>query len=167
MIAPTKSLAEILQLVPIGDAEQISEFQGLVYIPMQFLEKYLLPTMQMRKLLETDNQSGDKTPTGNEPLPGGPETAIMYSLYHQTTYTQATTLDNKLRSLVTHSDTDTSQLVKEITDSMKAKEKSLETYTTQLKEVTTLPSLSPSNLPHVSARCNRKEPADKQRTSKF
>ncbi len=39
MTAPTKSLAEILQLVPLEDAEQISEFQGLVYMPMQFLEK--------------------------------------------------------------------------------------------------------------------------------
>jgi hypothetical protein len=53
MTTPNKSLAEILQLVPLEDAEQISEFQGLVYMPEQFLEKYLLPTMQIRKLLDT------------------------------------------------------------------------------------------------------------------
>ena len=137
MTAPTKTLAETLRTVPVEDAEQISEFQGLVYMPEHFLEKYLLPTMQIRKLLETENQ----TTTGNEPLPGGPETAIMYSLYHHTRAAKSTTLDNKLRSLVTHSITDTSQLVREITESTKAKEKSLEMYTNQLREVTTLPTL--------------------------
>ena len=80
MTAPTKPLAEILQLIPLEDAEQVSEFQGLVYMPSHFLEKYLLPTMQIRKLLETENQNS----RGDKPLPGGPETAIMYALYHQT-----------------------------------------------------------------------------------
>jgi hypothetical protein len=82
MTAPTKTLAEVLQLVPFEDAEQISEFQGLVYMPEQFLEKYLLPTMQIRKLLETENQPDQ----GTQPLPGGPETDIMYSLYHQASH---------------------------------------------------------------------------------
>jgi hypothetical protein len=158
MTAPTKTLAEVLQTVPLEDAEQISEFQGLVYMPEQFLEKYLLPTTQIRKLLETENQ----TTTGNQPLPGGPETAIMYSLYHQTRATQATTLDNKLRSLVTHSVTDTSQLVTEITENMKVKEKSLEIYTNQLREVTTLPSLQ--TICRMTAQDVTEKPADKQRT---
>ncbi len=50
-------------------------------------------------------------------------------------------MDNKLRSLITHSVTDTSHLVKEITEDRKAKEKSLEMYTNQLREVTTVPSI--------------------------
>ncbi len=37
--ATTRTLAEILQLVPLEDAEQISSFQGLVYTPEQFMEK--------------------------------------------------------------------------------------------------------------------------------
>ena len=77
--------------------------------------------MQIRKLLETENEVA----RGDQPLPGGPETAILYSLYHQTGYTQATTLDSKLRSLVTHSCTDTHKLVKYITEKRMAKEKSL------------------------------------------
>jgi hypothetical protein len=130
-------LAEILQSVPLEDTEQISEFQGIVYMTLFFLEKYLLPTMQMRKSIELE----DVTPSGSHPLPGGPETVIMYSLYHQTKQTKSSTQDNELRSLITHSDDDTSQLVKEITESMKAKEMSLETYTNQLREVTRLPSV--------------------------
>ena len=106
MTTPNRSLAEILQLVPLEDAAQISEFQGLVYMPEQFLEKYLLPTMQIRKLLETENIPDQ----GTQPLPGGPETAIMYSLYRQSTAYKSTEMDNKLRSLITHSVTDTSHL---------------------------------------------------------
>ncbi len=79
MNASTRTLAEILQSAPLEDAEQISEFQETVYMPLHFLEKYLLPSMQLRKLIETE----DLTP-GSQPLPGGPETAILYSLYHQT-----------------------------------------------------------------------------------
>ncbi len=123
--------------MPLEDTEQISEFQGIVYMTLFFLEKYLLPTMQMRKSIELE----DVTPSGSHPLPGGPETVIMYSLYHQTKQTKSSTQDNELRSLITHSDDDTSQLVKEITESMKAKEMSLETYTNQLREVTRLPSV--------------------------
>ena len=93
--------------------------------------------MQIRKLLETESEVA----RGEQPLPGGPETAILYSLYHQTGYTQATTLDSKLRSLITHSSTDTDKLVKDITENMMAKEKSLEQFTNQLREVTTLPTV--------------------------
>jgi hypothetical protein len=72
MTKSTRTLAEILHSVPLEDAEQISEFQGTVYMPLYFLEKYLLPTMQMRKLIEPEGL----TPSGSESLPGGPETAI-------------------------------------------------------------------------------------------
>jgi hypothetical protein len=91
MNSSTRTLAEILQYVPLEDAEQISEFQGTVYMPLHFLEKYLLPSMQLRKFIETEYL----TP-GSQPLPGGPETAILYSLYHQTKMTKSSTHDNKL-----------------------------------------------------------------------
>jgi hypothetical protein len=136
MNASTRTLAEILQSVPLEDASQIGEFQETVYMPLHFLEKYLLPSMHLRKIIETEYQ----TP-GEQPLPGGPETAILYSLYHQAKTTKSSTQDNKLRSLVTHSDDETSLLVKDITESMKAKAVSLETYTNQLREVTRLPSM--------------------------
>ncbi len=50
--------------------------------------------------------------------------------------TKSSTQDNKPRSLVTHSDDETSSLVKDVTESMKAKAVSLETYTNQLREIT-------------------------------
>ncbi len=123
--------------MPLEDAEQISEFQETVYMPLYFLEKYLLPTMQMRKLIETE----DLNPSGSELLPGGPETATLYSLYQQTKQMRSSAQDNKLRSLVIHSDDETSQLVNDITENTRAKEMSLETYTNQLREVMRLPSV--------------------------
>ena len=72
MNASTRTLAEILQSVPLEDAEQISEFQETVYMPLHFLEKYLLPSMQLRKLIENEHLS-----EGEQPLPGGPETTIL------------------------------------------------------------------------------------------
>ena len=39
----TRTLAEILQYVPLEDAEQISEFQGTVYMPLHFLESIYFP----------------------------------------------------------------------------------------------------------------------------
>ena len=136
MNASTRTLAEILQSVPFEDAAQISEFQETVYMPLHFLEKYLLPSMQLRKLIETEH-----LPEGEQPLPGGPETAILYSLYHQAKTTMSSTQDNKLRSLVMHSDDETSSLVKDITESMKGKAASLETYTNQLRDITRLPTM--------------------------
>jgi hypothetical protein len=136
MNASTRTLAEILQSVPLEDAEQISEFQETVYMPLHFLERYLLPSMQFRKLIEAEQLT-----SGEQPLPGGPETAILYSLYHQTKTTMSSTQDNKLRSLVMHSDDETSSLVKDITEIRKEKAISLQTYTNQLRDITRLPSM--------------------------
>ncbi len=137
MNASARTLAEILQLVPSEDAEQISDFRDKVYMPLHFLENFLLPSMQLRKLIEAES-----TTPGSQPLSGEPETSILYSLYHQTKMTRPSTQDNKLRSLITHSDDETSTLVKDISEYMKAKEISVETYTYQLREVTRLPSVS-------------------------
>ena len=153
MNASTRTLAEILQLVPLEDAEQISKFQDTVYMPLHFLEKYLLPSMQLRKLLETEYQTSEE-----EPLPGGPETAILYSLYHQTKMMRSSTQDNKLRSLVTHSDDNTSQLVKDITNNTKAKEMTLDIY--QSAEGSDKTPFSADSMPHEGGRRFREEPAD-------
>jgi hypothetical protein len=68
MQAPSRSLTEILQLVPEEDARQVSQFQGLVYMPEHFLEKYLLPTMQLRRTLEREDK--DKGEVEFDSVPG-------------------------------------------------------------------------------------------------
>jgi hypothetical protein len=60
MQSSSRSLTEILQLIPEEDAGQVSEFQGQVYMPQHFLEKYLLPTMQLRKTLDQIGKDTDE-----------------------------------------------------------------------------------------------------------
>ena len=78
MQASSRSLTEILQLIPEEDVGQVSEFQGQVYMPQHFLEKYLLPTMQLRRTLD---QEGEDIDEEFDSLPGGQETAMMYSIF--------------------------------------------------------------------------------------
>jgi hypothetical protein len=101
-------------------------------MPEYFLEKYILHTMQMSVFIEAE----DETSGERELLPGGPETAMMYALYHRARQKTSSATDTLLRSLISHSDDNTSQLVSQITENMKGKEMSLETYITQLREVT-------------------------------
>jgi hypothetical protein len=81
MQSSSRSLTEILQLIPEDNAGQVSEFQGQVYMPQHFLEKYLLPTMQLRKTLDQVDKNTDEE---FDSLPGGQETAMMYSIFRHT-----------------------------------------------------------------------------------
>ncbi len=47
MTAPTRSLVEVLSLIPREDAEQIGSYHGQIFMPQYFLEKFMLPTMQL------------------------------------------------------------------------------------------------------------------------
>ena len=64
MTAPTRPLVEVLSLIPREDAEQISLYHGQVFMPQYFLEKFLLPTMQLKKILE---EEGNQTPEEWDP----------------------------------------------------------------------------------------------------
>jgi hypothetical protein len=118
MQAPTRSLTEILQLVPEEDARQVSQFQGLVYMPEHFLEKYLLPTMHLRRTLDREDKDKDEE---FDSLPGGPGTAMMYALFRHTKYTRAVEDGTKLRSLIAHANEQTPLQVSQIRENMAAK----------------------------------------------
>jgi hypothetical protein len=137
MKAATRSLEEMLELIPFEDAEQISTFQGQVYMPESFLEKYLLPTMQMRKYLENE----EATSVNDQTLPGGIETAMMYSMFNQTKVVRDAESNRKLRALIAHAEEQTPQLVDQIGQNIRSKTRSLEIYVSQLREVAQLPPL--------------------------
>jgi len=108
MQAPSRPLSEILQLIPKEDAEQVSEFQGLVYMPEHFLEKYLIPSMQLRKILD---QEKDTMGEDFSAFPGGQETALLYSLFRHTKDTKDVEDPDKLRALIAHANEQTPQQV--------------------------------------------------------
>jgi hypothetical protein len=111
MQASSRSLTEILQLIPEEDAGQVNEFQGQIYMPQHFLEKYLLPTMQLRKTLDQEGEDFDEE---FDSLPGGQETAMMYSIFRHAKDTSNVEDRNKLRSLIAHANEQTPQQVVQI-----------------------------------------------------
>jgi hypothetical protein len=138
MKAATRSLEEMLELIPCEDAEQVSTFQGQVYMPESFLEKYLLPTMQIRKYLENEEETSESGPT----LPGGIETAaMMYSMFNQTNVAGDAESNRKLRALIAHAVEQTPQLIDQIGQNIRSKTRSLELYVSQLREVAQRPPL--------------------------
>ncbi len=137
MQASSRSLTEILQLIPEEDAGQVIEFQGQVYMPQHFLEKYLLPTMQLRKILDREGKDSDEEFNS---LPGGQETAMMYSIFRHTKDTNSVEDRNKLRSLIAHADEQTPQQAFQIRQTMAAKTTYLENFVQQLRDAVRLPS---------------------------
>jgi hypothetical protein len=99
MQARSRSLTKILRLIPEEDVTQVSAFQGLVYMPERFLEKYLLPTMQMRKTLD---EQDDSISEDFDDLSGGQETAMMYSIFRLIKDTYSVGKGSKMRSLIAH-----------------------------------------------------------------
>ncbi len=117
MKAATRSLEEMLEEIPLEDAEQVSTFQGQVYMPESFLEKYLLPTMQLRKCLENEAAPSESDQT----LPGGIKTAMMYSMFNQTKLVGDAESNRKLRALIAHAEEQTPQLVDQIGQNIRGK----------------------------------------------
>jgi hypothetical protein len=137
MTAPTRSLVEVLSLIPREDAEQIGSYRGQIFMPQYFLEKFMLPTMQLKKILE---EEGDQPPEEWGFVPGGPETVMMYSIFRQSQSQEYSAQSGKLRALIAHSNEQTGDLVCQIREDMIKKTMTLETFVQQLRDVVQLPS---------------------------
>jgi hypothetical protein len=119
MTAPTRPLEELLSLIPREDAEQIGSYHGQIFMPQHFLEKFMLPTMQLKKILE---EEGNQAPEEWGLVPGGPETAMMYSIVRQSQSQEYSVQSGKLRALIAHSNEQTEDLVCQIREEMNDQE---------------------------------------------
>jgi hypothetical protein len=115
MTAHTRSLVEVLSLIPREDAEQIGSYHGQIFMPQYFLEKFMLPKMQLKKILE---EEVDQTPEEWGLVPGGPKTAMMYSIFRQSQSQEYSAQSGKLRALIAHSNEQTGDLVCQIREDM-------------------------------------------------
>ena len=90
---------DILSEIPNEELRNVGVVKGLLIMPPSFVQKYILPAIKMRKALKQSNE-------GN--LPGGIETAIMFSFFDQsvmdlTKSTGENLADNSaLRAVVNH-----------------------------------------------------------------
>jgi hypothetical protein len=132
MTAPTRPLVEVLSFIPREDAEQISLYHGQVFMPQHFLEKFMLPTMQLKRILK---EEGNQTTEEWDLVPGGPETAMMYSIFFRQSQAQEHSAQSgKLRALVAHSNEQTGDQVCQIREDTSKKTVALETFVSQLRD---------------------------------
>ncbi len=66
-------LAEISE-IPEGDLQSVAIVQGHIYMPLPFARKYTLPTLRVHKALSSVKDGS---------LPGGIDTAMLYSIFDQ------------------------------------------------------------------------------------
>ncbi len=74
MLVGTILPEDILLEVPAEDRQNLGLIKDEIIMPMNFFQKWVLPTIQVRKVLK-QFEDGD--------LPGGIETAMLYSIFDQ------------------------------------------------------------------------------------
>ena len=98
------SVEDMLLEIPEEDLQSVAIVQGRIYMPLPFARKYILPTLRVHKALSTV-KDGD--------LPGGIETAILYSIFDQSiidfakTVSDQTTDDSAIRAVMAYATDDT------------------------------------------------------------
>ncbi len=65
------SVEDMLAEIPEEDLQSVAIVQGHIYMPLPFVRKYILPTLRVHKALSS---------VKDESLPGGIETAMLYSI---------------------------------------------------------------------------------------
>ncbi len=104
MLVGTVPPEEILLEVPAEDRQNVGLMKDQIIMPMNFFQKWLLSTIQVRKALK-------QLEDGN--LPGGIETAMLNSIFDQSVMDLNRPLsdnfaENKaLRAMVAHAKDDT------------------------------------------------------------
>jgi hypothetical protein len=70
------SVEDILSEIPEDDllVQEVAIVQGRIFMPVNFVQKWILPTLRVRKALSAVKDGS---------LPGGIETAMLYSIFDQ------------------------------------------------------------------------------------
>jgi hypothetical protein len=98
------SAEDILSEIPIEELHSVGVVKGLLIMPPSFVQKHILPTIRVRDAL---------TRSGIGEVPGGIETAILFSLFNQSVMdwnknTGENPAENSaVRAMVNHAKNDT------------------------------------------------------------
>jgi hypothetical protein len=68
------SVEDILSEIPEDDLQEVAIVQGRIFMPVNFVQRWILPTLRVRKALSV---------LKGESFPGGTETAMLYSIFDQ------------------------------------------------------------------------------------
>jgi hypothetical protein len=77
----TMSIEDILQEIPKEDLHEVGTVRDRVFMPASFVQKWVVPTI---RALDALKSVGDK-------IPGGIETAMLFSIFDQSTLVTSTT----------------------------------------------------------------------------
>ncbi len=131
-------MEDMLLEIPTDDLRHVGTIKDRIYMPAHFVQKWVLLTIQVRKALQLLE---DKS------LPGGIETAMLYSIYDQSVMdlnrsTSANLADNQaLRAMVAHAKDDS--IIKHLSllkEGIQGQTNGLLTALQRIKEVTHLPN---------------------------
>ncbi len=131
------SIEGMLLEIPTDDLCHVGAIKDRIYMPVHFVQKWVLPTIQVRKALQLLE---DKS------LPGGIETAMQYSIFDQSVMdlnrsTSANLADNyALRAMVAHAKDDTIKHLSLLKEGIQGQTNGLLAALQQIKEVTHLPN---------------------------
>jgi hypothetical protein len=131
------SIEDMMLEIPTDDLRHVGTIKDRIYMPVHFVQKWVLPTIQVRKALP---KLEDKS------LPGEIETAMLYSIYDQSVMdlnrsTSANLAENHaLRAMVAHAKDDTVKHLSLLKEGNQGQTNGLLAALQQIKEVTHLPN---------------------------
>jgi hypothetical protein len=98
------SVEDILSEIPEEDLHEVGIVQGRIFMPASFAQKWIIPTLRVRKALSINE---------DESLPAGIETAMLYSIFDHSIINFAKQRsefnadDSALRAIVAYANDDT------------------------------------------------------------
>jgi hypothetical protein len=130
------SIEDIMTEIPVEDLRYVGSIKDRIYMPASFFQKWVLPTIRVRKALE-QSQNGE--------LPGGMEAAILASIFDQSVMdlnksASTNIADNEaLRAMVYHTKDDKTHQFTPMEEGRKGLTKGLTSALQKLRQLARLP----------------------------
>jgi hypothetical protein len=133
------SIADLLSEIPDEDSHFVSSVQDRIYMPAEFFQKWVRPTIRVQKALKQSQDQG---------LPGGMEASMLASIFDQSVMDlnkpiniNGNLADNRaLRAMVLHTKDDNTHQFLPMEEGGKSLEKGLISALQKLKQVAQLPN---------------------------
>ena len=130
------SVEDIMSEIPTEDLLQVGTIRDRIFMPVSFAQKYMLPTIKVQKALKLHADNN---------LPGGVETAMLFSIFDQSVMDLNRPVSNNLaenaalRAMVTHTRDDSAHQISQMKEGTRGLTKGLVSALQQLNKATQLP----------------------------
>ena len=131
------SVEDIMSEIPTEDLLHVGAIQDRIIMPASFAQKYILPTVKVRKALKLHADNN---------LPGGVETAMLFAIFDQSVMdlnrpvSENLAENAALRAMVSYTGDDSAHLFSLLKEGKRGLTKGLVSALQQLNKVTQLPA---------------------------